>query len=69
MGVVLAVAALVRVVWCWLAARDPVGLHDPGLYRLFASQFAAGNGYVLFDGSPTGYYPVGYPLTLGGSSS
>ena len=67
LGAVLVVAALVRVVWCVAVARPPVGLHDPGLYRLFASQFASGNGYVLLDGSPTAYYPVGYPLLLGGA--
>jgi hypothetical protein len=64
---VLGLATLVRVVWCVGTARDPVGLHDPGLYRLFAQQFATGNGYVLLDGAPTPYYPVGYPLTLGGA--
>jgi hypothetical protein len=61
----VAVAALVRVAWCVVVARPPVGLHDPFFYRLFASQFASGNGYVLLDGSPTAYYPVGYPLLLG----
>jgi hypothetical protein len=63
---ILAGATLVRVVWCVYAARRPEGLHDPGLYRMFAEQFARGEGYYLFNG-PTAYYPVGYPLVLGGA--
>jgi hypothetical protein len=64
--VVLVGATLVRVIWCVYAARRPEGLHDPGLYRMFAAQFARGEGYYLFNG-PTAYYPVGYPLVLGGA--
>jgi hypothetical protein len=63
---VLAFAVVVRVVWCVYAARPPAGLHDPGLYRMFADQFARGEGYYFFNG-PTAYYPVGYPLVLGGA--
>ena len=66
LAVTLMGAALVRLVWCIYAARPPVGLHDPGLYRMFAQQFARGDGYVFFSG-PTAYYPVGYPLALGGA--
>lgn len=63
---VVAVAAVARIAWCVYAARPPgPALHDPAFYRLYGDQLAAGNGYRLPDGSPTAYYPVGYPLVLG----
>jgi hypothetical protein len=63
-GVIVAVGVVLRLAWCVYAARPPVGLHDPGFYRLYGEQLASGNGYRLPDGSPTAYYPVGYPLAL-----
>jgi hypothetical protein len=64
LGAVLLTGLVVRVVWCVYAARPPVGLHDPSLYRLFGEQLANGVGYRLPDGSPTAYYPIGYPMAL-----
>ena len=64
LGVIVAVGVALRLGWCVYAARPPVGLHDPGFYRLYGEQLASGNGYRLPDGSPTAYYPVGYPLAL-----
>ena len=61
---VLVVAVALRVAWCAVAAREPAGLHDPGFYRLLASQLADLDGYQL-EGRPTAYYPVGYPALLG----
>ena len=55
---------MLRIAWCVYAARPPEGLHDPGFYRLLGEQLASGNGYRLPDGSPTAYYPIGYPLAL-----
>jgi hypothetical protein len=64
LAVIVAVGVALRIAWCVYAARPPVGLHDPGFYRLYGEQLASGNGYRLPDGSPTAYYPVGYPLAL-----
>lgn len=61
---VVALAVVLRVAWAAFAARQSVGLHDPGFYRLFAHQFARFDGYELA-GEPTAYYPVGYPAVLG----
>jgi hypothetical protein len=61
---IVAAGVVLRLGWGIYAARPPVGLHDPGFYRLLGEQLASGNGYRLPDGSPTAYYPVGYPLAL-----
>src|SRR5215213_9163050 len=63
---VLAVAAALRIAWSIYAARQPVGLHDQGLYLLHASRIADGEGYGFPTGEPTAYYPVGYPGALAG---
>jgi hypothetical protein len=62
-GVAVGAVAL-RLAWCALAARTPVGFHDPGFYRLLAHQLARFEGYEL-EGRPTAYYPIGYPAMLG----
>jgi 4-amino-4-deoxy-L-arabinose transferase-like glycosyltransferase len=64
--VVLAGAAALRIAWSVYAARQPVGLHDQGLYLLHASGIADGNGYGFPNGEATAYYPVGYPGALAG---
>jgi 4-amino-4-deoxy-L-arabinose transferase-like glycosyltransferase len=61
---VVVAGAIVRVAWATYAARNPLGLHDPGFYRLLATQLATGEGYAYLDGLPTAYYPPGYPLSL-----
>jgi hypothetical protein len=62
---ILAAALVVRVAWALYAARLPAGgLHDPNFYYLYGQQLARGNGYRLLDGSPTAYYPPGYPFSL-----
>lgn len=65
---VLALATLVglvaRLVWVLVATREPVGYHDPMFYDHLATNLAQGNGYVGESGSPTGYYPPGYPILL-----
>ena len=60
-------AAVLRIGWCIYAARQPVGLHDQGLYLLHASGIADGEGYGFPNGEPTAYYPVGYPGALAGA--
>ena len=57
-------AAVLRLAWATYAARNPVGLHDPGFYRLLATQLATGEGYSYLDGLPTAYYPPGYAFSL-----
>lgn len=63
---ILVLAAVPRIAWVLYAARHPQELHDPTFFFLFAGQIAQGDGYTLPDGSPTAYYPVGYPAALGG---
>lgn len=62
---ILLVAAVLRIVWVIYAARTPRELHDPLFYMVSAGQISTGNGYRLPDGSPTAYYPIGYPGMLG----
>ena len=62
--VIVAVGAGLRLAWVLFASRDPQGLVDPAFYRRYAEQLAAGDGYVLVNGEPTAYYPVGYPAAL-----
>jgi 4-amino-4-deoxy-L-arabinose transferase-like glycosyltransferase len=60
--VILGVAFVVRLVWALYAARDPAGLNDPSSYLIMGHGIAAGDGYnFIVDGSPTAYFPVGYP--------
>ncbi len=70
LAAILALAAVLRIVWVVYAAREPQGLHDPWLYFLYGQQIAGGNGYTLPDwvpqGGPSVYYPVGYPAAVGG---
>lgn len=61
---VVVTGAVLRLAWAAHAARNPVGLHDPGFYRLLASQLATGEGYEYLDGNPTAYYPPGYAFSL-----
>jgi 4-amino-4-deoxy-L-arabinose transferase-like glycosyltransferase len=61
---VVVAGAVLRLAWATYAARNPVGLHDPGFYRLLATQLATGEGYAYLDGLPTAYYPPGYAFSL-----
>jgi hypothetical protein len=65
LALIVVVGVAVRLVWALYAAREPVGLQDPTLYTVFANSLASGEGYRLPDGTPTAYYPVGYPAALG----
>ena len=55
----------IRLIAALALARTPVGLHDPLLYQRFAQGIAKGDGYTAFYGTPTAYYPPGYPFFLG----
>lgn len=61
----LGVGLGLRLAWCLHAARVPVGLHDPGLYRFIAERLRVGLGYSYANG-PTAYYPPGYVFVLAG---
>lgn len=57
-----ALRLLVGLAW----SRDPAGKHDPHYYVQAAEGVAAGHGYLNMDGEPGAYFPVGYPVALGG---
>lgn len=63
---IVVVGAVLRVAWILYANRPPVTLIDPSFYTLYGDRIADGLGYTLPDGSPTAYYPPGYPIALGG---
>ena len=67
LGVITAVALALRVAWVQWVARPPVGpFIDPSRYLGMADQIARGHGMVEpFTGSPTAYYPPGYPWFVG----
>jgi len=65
LAAIILLAAALRIAWVAYAARDPQGFHDPTFYYVYAGQIADGAGYRLLDGSPSAYYPVGYPATIG----
>lgn len=60
---VTAVAFLLRLLW--LTMVHPVPTSDFAWYRDHALALAAGQGYT-YDGRPTAYFPIGYPLFLAG---
>lgn len=64
--VVTAAALLLRL--AWIAYAHPVtGLvDDAGYYDFFARSILHGEGYVRPEGTPTAFWPVGYPATLAG---
>jgi hypothetical protein len=67
LGAIVAVGALLRVVWA-LQAQPPGELRDPVFYLVLADHVAAGDGYrygYQADQGITAYYPPGYPLALG----
>jgi hypothetical protein len=61
---VLALALSLRL--AWVVSVEPAGglVNDAGYYDAFARGIAAGRGYALPDGTPTAFWPVGYPATL-----
>lgn len=60
---VSAVAFLLRLLW--LTVVHPMPSSDFSWYRDHALALAAGQGYT-YDGKPTAYFPIGYPLFLAG---
>lgn len=60
---VVALGVLLRVVWIGAVDTNPIS--DFKVYVERASSIADGFGYAMPDGSPTAYWPVGYPAFLG----
>ena len=58
-------AAGLRVIWVLVASRPPEGLSDPAIYLAAGASIARGDGYTSLLGSPTAYYPPGYPFFVG----
>src|SRR3712207_1508196 len=63
-ALVLLLALSVRLLW--VASVEPAAglVNDAGYYDAFARRIAAGDGYAMPDGTPTAFWPVGYPATL-----
>jgi hypothetical protein len=69
---ILVVAAILRLAWGLWAATvtpgDPITAGDDYSYWYYGRAFAAGEGYIGYTtGTPTSYYPVGYPALLAGT--
>lgn len=58
-------AFVVRAAWAWWATRTPLGANDPVTYLGLAERVADGQGYVGPTGTPTAYFPPGWPVALG----
>src|SRR4051794_7024158 len=72
LAAILLVATVLPVGWRVYAAKDPprltpeggISLHDPIFYMYLGDRIAHGGGYRIPDGTPSAYYPVGYPAVL-----
>jgi 4-amino-4-deoxy-L-arabinose transferase-like glycosyltransferase len=66
---ILALAFALRLAWVVYASRRPAGLNDPFSYLSMGRDIAHGDGYRFpIDGTPTAYFPIGYPLFVGAFS-
>ncbi len=70
LAAILALAAVLRLVWVLYAMREPQGVHDPTFYFGYGQAIADGIGYKLpavgtISAGPTAYYPIGYSAALG----
>jgi hypothetical protein len=70
LALVLAIAAVLRIIWVLYAMREPQGVHDPAFYFGFGQSIADGGGYHLptvgsITAGSSAYYPIGYPAMLG----
>jgi hypothetical protein len=60
---VITVGVLARLLW--ILAIPAVPMNDTAIYLARALSIASGDGYIYPDGTPTAYWPVGYPAFLG----
>jgi 4-amino-4-deoxy-L-arabinose transferase-like glycosyltransferase len=63
---VFSVALLLRLAWIAYAHPEVNLVDDAGYYDFFATSIRDGHGYVRPEGTPTAFWPVGYPATLAG---
>lgn len=60
--ILILLALFLRLVWILLLEVEPVS--DFSKYFRLATSLSQGLGYVASDGTPTAYFPVGYPAFL-----
>jgi len=60
--ILILLALFLRLVWILLLEVEPVS--DFSKYFRLATFLSQGQGYVATDGTPTAYFPVGYPAFL-----
>ncbi len=63
---ILALALALRVSWALVMSPPPTPGWDATNYEGLALRLANGEGYVQADGTPTAFWPVGYPAFLAG---
>jgi 4-amino-4-deoxy-L-arabinose transferase-like glycosyltransferase len=61
---ILGLAFTIRLVWIAFSGWQPTPDDDAFRYDFAARALADGRGYVHLDGSPTAFWPPGYPLLL-----
>lgn len=61
---IVGVALIIRVVWVILFQTPPGFGSDAAAYDGLGWRLAQGQGYVAGDGTPTAFWPVGYPAFL-----
>jgi 4-amino-4-deoxy-L-arabinose transferase-like glycosyltransferase len=66
LGLVLVATIALSLRLLWIARVHPAVdvINDAGYYDHFGSSIESGAGYVMPDGEPTAFWPVGYPATL-----
>jgi 4-amino-4-deoxy-L-arabinose transferase-like glycosyltransferase len=63
-GAVVLLAAGVRLLWIALVEPEVDLFDDAGFYHFFGQSIADGRGYVRPEGTPTAFWPIGYPAAL-----
>ena len=64
LALIVGVALAIRVVWVLVFQIPPILGSDAAAYDRLGWRLAQGQGYVTGDGTPTAYWPVGYPAFL-----
>ena len=64
LALIVGVALAIRVVWVVAFQTPPAS--DAADYDTYGWRLAQGKGYVTSDGTPSAFWPVGYPALLAG---
>jgi 4-amino-4-deoxy-L-arabinose transferase-like glycosyltransferase len=64
LAVILSFALSARLLWVFVTGWEPTPDDDAFRYDFAARALADGRGYVHLDGTPTAFWPPGYPLLL-----